>query len=144
MPAEFTNPRIDCARSAGTRESVSRTAASSPMSARYETTLPPLSRSSSVAMREPSSISMRTTCQAGRMRRHTARPMPRHPPLTMAVGFIARSLLRQRNGDVPELEAAGVIALDVERPRLAFVGVERPPGDALDYLVVDGGHAVAH
>src|SRR5579883_3266043 len=53
-------------------------------------------------------------------------------------------LLRQRDRDVPVLHSARVIALNVDRPRLGFVAVERAAGDAGDLLVIDRLHAVPH
>src|ERR1035438_10457091 len=52
--------------------------------------------------------------------------------------------LRKLDGDVAVLHAAGVIALQVERAGLALVGIERAARGAGDFLVVDGGDAVAH
>src|SRR5271163_2630349 len=56
---------------------------------------------------------------------------------------ISRSLWR-RNRDVAELQAASVVALDIERTGLAFVGVERSARNALDFLMIHGEHAVVN
>src|SRR5579872_4421387 len=52
-------------------------------------------------------------------------------------------LLRDRNGDVAELKTAGVVALDVEGPGLAFVGIDRTAGDAFDLALIDLLDAIA-
>jgi len=44
--------------------------------------------------------------------------------------------LRDGYPDVAELQAAGVVALDVERAGRAFIGVERASGDAVDLSVI--------
>ncbi len=56
---------------------------------------------------------------------------------------IAKSALRYGNADVAEFQDAGVVTLDVERPRLAFVGIQRAAGNALDLLLINCGDAVA-
>jgi hypothetical protein len=51
---------------------------------------------------------------------------------------VKRLSLRYGNGDVAKFEAASVVALDVERSGLAFVGIERTAGDTVNFFVVDG------
>jgi hypothetical protein len=51
--------------------------------------------------------------------------------------------LRHGHCNIAELQAAGVIALDIERPRLAFVRIEGAARYAFDLFVIDGRDAVA-
>src|ERR1035437_1206448 len=53
-------------------------------------------------------------------------------------------LLRQCDGDIPVADPAVVIALKVNRSRLALVAVERAASHARDLLVIDQGFAVEH
>jgi hypothetical protein len=41
------------------------------------------------------------------------------------------------NGDVAELQTAGMIALDIERSGLAFICIQCAAGDALNFLGVN-------
>lgn len=52
--------------------------------------------------------------------------------------------LRQRNRDVPILHPAGVIALNVQRTRLAFAAIDGAARDSGDLLIIDSGHSVAN
>src|ERR1035437_8165882 len=51
-------------------------------------------------------------------------------------------LLRQCDGDIPVADPAVVIALEVNRPRLALVAVERAASHARDLLFIDQVFAV--
>ena len=71
-------------------------------------------------------------------------------PIARTRQWVRRRELRLRlshwygNGDVAKFEAAGVVALDVERSGLAFVGIERTAGDTVNFFVVDGQRAVTN
>ena len=52
--------------------------------------------------------------------------------------------LRDGNRNIAVLHASGVIALQINRPRLAFMTVERATRDSRNFLRIDGLHAVAH
>ena len=49
-----------------------------------------------------------------------------------------RLSLWYRNGDVAKGEATSVVALDVERSGLIFVGIERTARDTVNFFVIDG------
>src|ERR1700722_4518132 len=53
-----------------------------------------------------------------------------------------RRLLRDRDCNIAELQAARVIPLDIERPWVALICVQRSPRDSFDLFVVDYQDAV--
>ena len=53
-------------------------------------------------------------------------------------------VLRQLNPDIPVRHSAVVVALQEERPGLAFVAVERAAGDPRNFQLVVDRYAVAH
>src|ERR1019366_6363628 len=65
-------------------------------------------------------------------------------PRGFAPGHGGLLLLRQCDGDIAVADPAVVVALKVNRPRLALVAVERAAGDARDFLVIDHGFAVEY
>jgi hypothetical protein len=59
-------------------------------------------------------------------------------PLTTQINAIRWLSLWHGNRDVAKFEAAGVVALNVERSGLSLIGIERAAGDPVDFFVVDG------
>lgn len=47
-------------------------------------------------------------------------------------------ILRYRDSNIAEFETTGVVALNIERSGLAFVGIQRPASDSFNFLVVYG------
>src|SRR5579864_6471606 len=91
-----------------------------------------------------SGASSSTIVRNARARSETVRSYGARYSNSRGSGGRTISSLRQRNCDIAILQAPGVIALEINRARLALVAVERASGDPGDVLTVDYSYAVAH
>src|SRR6478609_10901541 len=55
-----------------------------------------------------------------------------------------RLFLRHGNGDVAEHQPSGMVALDIERSRLAFIRIQCAASDAFDFFCIDYFDAIAN